>query len=110
MGAERVVVHPSSDAWTTGWRERETRGRGRLRGGRLPRHPRARVGHRHLVDTRGDDEHLPVGMGRTGFWTVLAGLPDGWADTATLEVGIEDLSTIALGRENTLELLGTGRE
>jgi len=66
-----------------------------------------RIGHLHLVDTRGDDdEHLPVGMGRIDFRTVLAGLGDaGWSGTATLEVGTEDYDTIALGRRHVEELL-----
>jgi sugar phosphate isomerase/epimerase len=66
-----------------------------------------RVGHLHLVDTRGgDDEHLPVGMGRIDFATVLAGLAGaGWSGTATLEVGTDDLDTIALGKRHVEELL-----
>ncbi|PSQ38475.1 sugar phosphate isomerase/epimerase, partial [Halobacteriales archaeon SW_12_71_31] len=65
-----------------------------------------RVGHLHLPDTRSGDEHLPVGMGRIDFHTALAGLADrGWSGTATLEVGTEDRSTIALGRANLLAVL-----
>lgn len=33
-----------------------------------------RIGHLHLVDTRRNDEHLPVGMGRIDSATVFAGL------------------------------------
>ncbi|NHN57649.1 MULTISPECIES: sugar phosphate isomerase/epimerase [Halorussus] len=67
-----------------------------------------RIGHLHLVDTRGgDDEHLPVGMGRIDFATVLAALADeGWSGTATLEIGTEDYDTIALGKRHVEELLG----
>ena len=66
-----------------------------------------RIGHLHLVDTRGgDDEHLPVGMGRIEFGTVLGGLADaGWSGTGTLEVGTEDRDTIALGRRHVEALL-----
>jgi len=66
-----------------------------------------RIGHLHLVDTRGgDDEHLPVGMGRIDFGTVLGGLADaGWSGTGTLEVGTEDRDTIALGRRHVEALL-----
>lgn len=69
-----------------------------------------RVGHLHLVDTRGgDDEHLPVGMGRIDFETALSGLAErGWSGTATLEVGTEDYATIGVGRRNTLALLSDG--
>ncbi len=66
-----------------------------------------RVAHLHLVDTRGDsDEHLPVGMGKIDFGTVLAPLADaGWSGTATLEIGTDDYATIALGKENLERLL-----
>ena len=66
-----------------------------------------RIGHLHLVDTRGGgDEHLPVGMGRIKFGTVLRGLADaGWSGTGTLEVGTEDHDTIALGRRHVEALL-----
>lgn len=66
-----------------------------------------RIDHLHLVDTRGgDDEHLPVGMGRIDFATVLGGLRDaGWAGTATLEVGTEDYATIELGKRNLERIL-----
>jgi len=66
-----------------------------------------RIGHLHLVDTRGDDdEHLPVGMGRIDFATVLEGLAAaGWSGTATLEIGTEDRDTIALGRRHVDALL-----
>jgi sugar phosphate isomerase/epimerase len=64
-----------------------------------------RIDHLHLVDTRGgDDEHLPVGMGRLDFETVLSGL-SGWSGTATLEIGTEDYDTIALGKAHTAEIL-----
>jgi sugar phosphate isomerase/epimerase len=67
-----------------------------------------RIAHLHLVDTRGGDEHLPVGMGRIDFGTVFEGLADAdWSGTATLEVGTEDYDTIALGRRHVEELLGT---
>ncbi|WP_254839661.1 sugar phosphate isomerase/epimerase family protein [Natronomonas marina] len=67
-----------------------------------------RIGHLHLVDTRGgDDEHLPVGMGRIDFETALGGLADaGWSGTATLEVGTEDRDTIALGKRHVRTLVG----
>lgn len=67
-----------------------------------------RVGHLHLVDTRGDrDEHLPVGMGALDFETVLGGLADvGWSGTATLEIATEDYDTIALGKAKLTELSG----
>ena len=66
-----------------------------------------RIGHFHLVDTRGGrDEHLPVGMGRIDFETVLGGLTAaGWSGTATLEVGTEDRDTIALGGRHVRALL-----
>ena len=66
-----------------------------------------RIGHLHLVDTRGgSDEHLPVGMGRIDFETVLGGLAAaGWSGTATLEVGTEDRDSIALGRRHVRALL-----
>ena len=66
-----------------------------------------RIGHLHLVDTRGGgDEHLPVGMGRIEFGTVLGGLADAdWSGTGTLEVGTEDRDTIALGRRHVEALL-----
>ncbi|MFC7154643.1 sugar phosphate isomerase/epimerase family protein [Halomarina halobia] len=66
-----------------------------------------RIGHLHLVDTRGGgDEHLPVGMGRIDFAAVFAGLTEaGWSGTATLEVGTEDYDTIALGKRHVEELL-----
>lgn len=69
-----------------------------------------RVGHLHLVDTRGgEDEHLPVGVGRIDFATVFEGLADaGWSGTATLEVGTEDHDTIALGKRH-VEVLLAGR-
>lgn len=164
LGAEKVVFHPSSDAWDLGWTDEETRefvheGLDDLvpaaldRGLEpclenvvssyydvhafpelLARYPEAsmtfdtshallagmdeadmadfcrahaeRIGHLHLVDTRGgDDEHLPVGMGRIDFATVFDGLADaGWSGTATLEVGTEDYDTIALGKRHTEEL------
>lgn len=67
----------------------------------------ARIAHLHLVDTRGgDDEHLPVGMGHIDFATVFEGLAvAGWSGTATLEVGTDDLDTIALGKRHVEELL-----
>lgn len=67
-----------------------------------------RIGHLHLVDTRGgDDEHLPVGMGRIEFATVFEALRDvAWSGTATLEVGTEDFDTIALGKHHVEALLG----
>lgn len=66
-----------------------------------------RVSHLHLVDTRGgDDEHLPVGMGRIDFARVFDALADAdWRGTATLEVGTEDYDTIALGKRHVDELL-----
>jgi sugar phosphate isomerase/epimerase len=66
-----------------------------------------RIGHLHLVDTRGgDDEHLPVGMGRIDLATVFEGLADaGWSGTATLEVGTEDYDPVALGRRYVESLL-----
>ena len=66
-----------------------------------------RIGHLHLVDTRGgSDEHLPVGMGRIDFETVLGGLAAaGWSGTATLEIGTEDRDTIALGGRHVRALL-----
>lgn len=66
-----------------------------------------RIDHLHLVDTRGgDDEHLPVGMGHIDFATVFDGLAAaGWSGTATLEVGTDDLDTIALGKRHVEELL-----
>lgn len=66
-----------------------------------------RIDHLHLVDTRGgDDEHLPVGMGHIDFATVFNGLAAaGWSGTATLEVGTDDLDTIALGKRHVEELL-----
>ncbi len=69
-----------------------------------------RIGHLHLVDTRGGgDEHLPVGMGRIDFAAALAGLSDaGWSGTATLEIGTEDYDTIALGKRHVDELLTGG--
>jgi sugar phosphate isomerase/epimerase len=165
LGAERVVFHPSDDAWELGWTEAERRGfvhegldelvpAARERGlvpslenvvssyydatafpELLERYPDAemtfdtshallagmdeermaafcrehadRIGHLHLVDTRGGgDEHLPVGMGRIDFRTALAGLAEaGWSGTATLEVGTEDHDTIALGKRHVEELL-----
>ena len=165
FGAEKVVFHPSSDAWDLGWTEEECREfvheglddlvpAARERGLEpcvenvvasyydattfpelLERYPDVsmkfdtshallvgmdeaemaefcrehadRIEHLHLVDTRGgDDEHLPVGMGRIDFATVLAGLGDaGWSGTATLEIGTEDYDTIALGKDHTEELL-----
>lgn len=165
LGAERVVFHPSSDAWELGWDAAETRGfvhdalddlvpAARERGlapcleniissyytartfpELLARYPAAsmtfdtshallagmdepaqaaflaehadRVGHLHLVDTRGDDdEHLHPGMGTIDFATVLGGLADaGWAGTATLEVGTEDYDTIALGKRHVEAVL-----
>ncbi|WP_458188129.1 sugar phosphate isomerase/epimerase family protein [Haladaptatus sp. NG-WS-4] len=67
-----------------------------------------RIEHIHLVDTRSDDdEHLPVGMGRIDFETVLTGLSDAnWSGTATLEIGTEDYDSIALGKRHVDELLG----
>jgi sugar phosphate isomerase/epimerase len=165
LGAERVVFHPSDDAWEQGWTEAERRGfvhegldelvpAARDRGlvpspenvvssyydatafpELLERYPDAemtfdtshallagvdegrmaafcreyadRIGHLHLVDTRGGgDEHLPVGMGRIDFGTTLSGLADvGWSGTATLEIGTEDYDTIALGKRHVEELL-----
>ncbi len=66
-----------------------------------------RVAHLHLVDTRGgNDEHLPVGMGRVDFETALVGLAErDWSGTATLEIGTEDYDTIALGLRHTETLL-----
>ena len=165
LGAEKVVFHPSSDAWDLGWTEEECRefvheGLDDLvpaacRRGLEPcvenvvssyynvttfpelleRYPDAsmtfdtshallarmnetemaefcrehadRIAHLHLVDTRGgDDEHLPVGMGRIDFSTVFAGLADAeWSGTATLEIGTEDYDTIALGKDHVAGLL-----
>jgi len=70
-----------------------------------------RIEHLHLVDTRGgDDEHLPVGMGRIDFHTILDGLAAaGWSGTATLEVGTEDYDSIALGKRHVEELLDGAR-
>lgn len=163
LGAERVVFHPSSDAWDLGWTETETKGfvhdaldalvpAATERGlepclenvvssyyvaERFPelleRYPDAsmtfdtshallsgmdeaaqaaftrehddRIGHLHLVDTRGgDDEHLPVGMGRLDFRRALSGLAAvDWSGTATLEVGTEDRDSIALGKRHVRE-------
>ena len=168
LGAERIVFHPSSDAWNLGWTATETREfvhealddlvpAARDRGLEpalenvvssyydvttfpelLDRYPGAtmtfdtshahlagmdgtgmaafcreyadRIGHLHLVDTRGgEDEHLPVGMGTIDFATVLASLADAdWSGTATLEIGTEDYDTIALGKRHVEELLPTG--
>lgn len=165
LGAERVVFHPSSDAWDLGWTDAECREyvhdaldelvpAARARdldpclenivssyydattfSELLERYPDAsmtfdtshallvgmdeqemadfcranadRIHHLHLVDTRGgDDEHLPVGMGRIDFETVLDGLAEvGWSGTATLEIGTEDYDTIALGKRHVEELL-----
>ena len=167
LGAEKVVFHPSSDAWDLGWTEAECRefvhaGLDELVPAArdrdlapcvenvvssyydaiafdelLERYPDAsmtfdtshallagmdeaemaefcrahadRIGHLHLVDTRGgDDEHLPVGMGNIDFGTVLAALADeDWSGTATLEIGTEDYDTIALGKRHVEELLGS---
>lgn len=63
-----------------------------------------RIAHLHLVDTRSGDEHLPIGMGRIDFETVLQGL-SGWEGTATLEVGTHDYDTIALGKRHVEELV-----
>lgn len=166
LGAERVVFHPSSDAWEKGWSTTATRAfvhdaldelvpAARDRGlvpclenvvssyydattfdellGRYPdaqatfdtshallagqsasemgaflREHADRVAHLHLVDTRGDrDEHLPVGMGAIDFERVLAPLAEaGWTGTATLEIGTEDLETIAFGKANLERVLG----
>lgn len=67
-----------------------------------------RIGHLHLVDTRGgDDEHLPVGLGRIAFATVFEALREvPWSGTATLEVGTEDFATIARGKDHVEALLG----
>ena len=165
LGAEKVVFHPSSDAWDLGWTDEESRKfvheslnelvPAALDQGLTPcvenivssyydvttfpelleHYPEAsmtfdtshallagideremaafcreyaeRIDHLHLVDTRGgDDEHLPVGMGRIDFATVLDELADvGWSGTATLEIGTEDYDTIALGRNHVEELL-----
>jgi sugar phosphate isomerase/epimerase len=165
FGAEKVVFHPSSDAWDLGWTEAECRGfvhegldalipAARERDLEpcienvvssyydvttfpelLERYPDAsmtfdtshallagmdeaemaefcrnhadRIEHLHLVDTRGgDDEHLPIGMGRIDFDTVFTGLAaTNWSGTATLEIGTEDYDTIALGKDHTEDLL-----
>lgn len=165
LGAEKVVFHPSSDAWDLGWSETECRTfvhesldeliPAAHEHGLTPclenivssyydvttfpelleRYPDAsmtfdtshallagmestgmarfcgeyadRIAHLHLVDTRGGgDEHLPVGMGHIDFATVFEGLAAaGWSGTATLEVGTEDLDTIALGKRHVEELL-----
>lgn len=69
-----------------------------------------RIEHFHLVDTRRDDEHLPVGMGRIDFTAVFAGLADaGWSGTATLEIGTEDFDTIALGKRHVEDLMTVSR-
>jgi sugar phosphate isomerase/epimerase len=167
LGAQRVVFHPSSDAWDEGWSTTATRSfvhdsldelvpaaheRGlepclenvvssyydaTTFGELLDRYPDAsmtfdtshavlagqsetematflrdhadRVSHLHLVDTRGDaDEHLPVGMGRIDFETVLAALAEAdWSGTATLEVGTDDYASIALGKDNLEAMLAT---
>jgi sugar phosphate isomerase/epimerase len=163
LGADRIVFHPSSDAWELCWDESDEKGfvhegldalvpAARERGlvpcienlidgpyplsgfpDLLSRYPgarmtfdtshallsgvgeagmasfleeyRERVGHLHLVDTRGGgDEHLPVGMGRLDFETVFRGL-DGWSGTATLEVGTNDFDTIALGKRHVEALV-----
>lgn len=67
-----------------------------------------RVGHLHIVDTRGsdDDEHLPVGMGGIDFETALSGLAAAdWSGTATLEIGTTDRGIIDHGRRRVVELL-----
>jgi sugar phosphate isomerase/epimerase len=167
LDAEKVVFHPSSDAWDLGWTEEECRefihegldelipaarerdlepcienvvtsyydvttfpellkrypdasmtfdtshallaGMGEAEMAEFCRDHADRIEHLHLVDTRGgDDEHLPVGMGRIDFATVFAGVADaGWSGTATLEIGTEDYDTIALGKDHVEELLST---
>lgn len=165
LGAEKIVFHPSSDAWELGWTETECRefvhtslddlipaayerrlkpcvenvvssyydvttfpellerysgvsmtfdtshallaGMDETEMATFCREHADRIGHLHLVDTRGgDDEHLPVGMGRIDFSTVFAGLDDaGWAGTATLEIGTEDYDTIVLGKSHVEDLV-----
>ncbi len=160
LGADRVVFHPSSDAWSTGWdvseclpfihesvrelidaaHERDlTPCLENIITGYydvhafpelLDRFPGAqmtfdtshallagmdesamaafierhadRIGHFHLVDTRGeDDEHLPIGMGSIAFETILNGIRRAdWHGTATHEVGTENKATIALSKQN----------
>jgi sugar phosphate isomerase/epimerase len=167
LGAEKVVFHPSSDAWELGWTETECRefihesldellpaaserglepcvenvvssyydattfpellrrypdasmtfdtshallaGMNESEMAEFCREHARRIGHLHLVDTRGgDDEHLPVGMGRIDFATAFAGLAEaGWSGTATLEIGTEDYDTIALGKRHVDELVAS---
>ncbi|RRJ29113.1 sugar phosphate isomerase/epimerase family protein [Halocatena pleomorpha] len=164
LGAEKVVFHPSSDAWKLGWSESECQAfvhesldelvpAASDRGltpclenivssyydittfpELLDRYPNAsmtfdtshallagmeepamaqfcreyadRIDHLHLVDTRDGDEHLPVGMGHIDFATVFEGIAAAdWSGTATLEVGTNDLDTIALGKRHVAKLL-----
>ena len=58
-----------------------------------------RFSHVHLNDTRmdGDDEHLPVGLGRVDFETLVAAMAEsGWSGTCTHEIylfGLEYVGT-----------------
>ncbi|UPM43660.1 sugar phosphate isomerase/epimerase family protein [Halocatena salina] len=164
LGAEKVVFHPSSDAWELGWSESECRafvhesldelipaahehgltpclenvvssyydvtsfpelldrypdasmtfdtshallaGMAEPEMAQFCREHADRIDHLHLVDTRDGDEHLPVGMGHIDFATVFEGIADAdWSGTATLEVGTNDLDTIALGKRHVEALL-----
>ncbi|QLG63468.1 sugar phosphate isomerase/epimerase family protein [Halorarum salinum] len=67
-----------------------------------------RIGHLHLNDTRidGDDEHLPVGMGKVAFDEIADAMREtGWEGTCTHELFAFDRSYAAAGKERFDSLL-----
>ncbi|MEZ3143509.1 sugar phosphate isomerase/epimerase family protein [Halobaculum sp. MBLA0143] len=68
-----------------------------------------RIDHVHLQDTRqtGDDEHLPVGMGRIDVEPIAAALADGWSGTVTHELFTFDRSYAAASRDRFDALLAS---
>jgi sugar phosphate isomerase/epimerase len=67
-----------------------------------------RISHVHLNDTRidGDDEHLPVGVGKLDFGTLADAMAEiGWSGTCTHEVYTFDHEARAFGKRNFDRLL-----
>ena len=68
-----------------------------------------RISHVHLNDTRmdGDDEHLPVGVGKLDFAELAAAMVEtGWSGTCTHEVFTFDDEPRAFGKRRFDRLLG----
>lgn len=66
-----------------------------------------RLGHLHLSDNKGKrDDHLPMGQGSSDFRSIIQALyHSGYDDTLTLEIFVDDRSSLVAGRNRIQDML-----